>query len=1134
METPNKAQEEFINSKNSNVLVSASAGSGKTYSMIKKLLDLLCSQKTPISSLLVLTFTEAAASEIKQRLYNEISSMISLCNGDDRKFLQKQLDNINNAEIGTLHSVCKKLIVKYFYELDISPDFSVMSEKESKYLLDSVINDVFEERILNNDEEFFQLYDCYNSKRNDTTIKSIIIQLINYINNKNNYQSWLNQTIEKSFNLDLNNNSVCKYLLDISKQKISKFKTVINDLITMAKNEAYDKYIEFLYNRFQFIDEICCVNKFTEFIKVINNPLLKKPSVSKKMSASELEFDEIVSGVNKQLSDTLKHIRADLIFDSEAEICKNFELCKINVDKIIELVQTIKERYNFLKHKKNYLDFNDLEDKMIELLNSTEIVNTLKTTYKYIFFDEYQDINEKQEKILLSIVSGDNYYMIGDVKQSIYAFRQSSPKIFIDKFNKFKEDNIANKVINFNKNQRSDRNILEFNNFVFDTLITEDTIGIDYKSNSRFDSINGFEKTNVDIKVINNKSDSEEDEDIDKDRQEAIVIANSIADILTKTKKDGTRFTFRDIAIILRKRGSFLKTLCQVLKDMQIPITTTLSSDFFGSFEISLMLSILRVVSNYQNDIATAVVLKNLFDLDEKSLLKIRQSTNYRNFYECVDAYNIDDDIKVKLVNFRNFLNISRQKISQMNLCEFIEDVISEYKLLEFMKSLPSGDEREYNLYEFLLLLDNDSYKFNIDKFLEYVDFISKDSALQKIGVSGNSIEICTIHHSKGLEYPAVIIGGMGKKFSLNKDTNDMIINEKFGIGLKAIDNQNRLLSETLIRKACKQDNKQSEINEEIRLLYVAMTRPKEYLCMVGQYYVDNIVANKTKPIYSSNNYFDMIFKAVDNSELLDFNNLSNFTINSNLESIANVEIIKLNEIIDDAHILDNKNIIGGIDVDLKNEILKVYKNKPNLQSFTIKNTVTNILKEESDYENLNYIPKKLDVTDSLISKDYLKIGTAYHSVMQNLKFTESKSDIENLINGMMISGELQEDVVKDIKVSEIFNAKENLKELILNADCVYREKQFLMQENYNKIVKNSDNNTRVIIQGVIDLVIVKDGEAILIDYKTNRSANIQELIDNYSIQLQIYKHAFEKATNIKINKLFLYSFYLNKLIEVK
>ena len=155
METPNKAQEEFINSKNSNVLVSASAGSGKTYSMIKKLLDLLCSQKTPISSLLVLTFTEAAASEIKQRLYNEISLMISSCAGDDRKFLQKQLDNINNAEIGTLHSVCKKLIVKYFYELDISPDFAVMSEKESKYLLDNVINDVFEERILNNDEEFF-------------------------------------------------------------------------------------------------------------------------------------------------------------------------------------------------------------------------------------------------------------------------------------------------------------------------------------------------------------------------------------------------------------------------------------------------------------------------------------------------------------------------------------------------------------------------------------------------------------------------------------------------------------------------------------------------------------------------------------------------------------------------------------------------------------------------------------------------------------------------------------------------------------------------------------------------------------------------------------------------------------------
>lgn len=1133
--SPNKEQISFIESKNSNVLVSASAGSGKTYTMIQKLIHLIAEEKTPINSLLVLTFTEAAASEIKQRLYNEISNLINDVSAENREFLQKQLDNINDAEIGTLHSVCKKIIIKYFYELEISPDFSIVSEKESKYLLDNAISDVFENKILADDEMFFDLYDCYNAKRNDTSLKQMIVQLLGYLSNKIDHDDWLDKNIENSFNLDLNQNSVCKYLFEISKYKIGLFEETIDELIMNAKLSGFDRYLDFLYQRMQLIDELSSVDNFVQFAKIIwDLNLLKKPNALRNSSAEEIQFEERVSNFHKEFGDAIKKIQADIMFDNVEDIQQNFALAKKNICKIIETVYEIKSRYEDLKKHKNYLDFNDLEDKMIELLKSTEVKSSLQKNYRYVFFDEYQDINEKQERILSEIVSGDNYYMIGDVKQSIYAFRQSSPKIFIEKFNAFKSDNVKNKVINFNKNYRSDKNILEFNNFIFDKLITEKTIGIDYKNNSRFDSVSEFIKCNVDLKVIDGINESEEDVEIDKDRNEAIVIADTIANILTKTKNDGTRYTYRDIAIILRKRGSFLKTLCQVLQSMQIPISTTINNDFFSTFEINLLLSILKVVSNYKDDISLCVVLKNLFYIDEKQLLKIKAATSSKYFYECVESYMSEDDIRDKILKFFQFIDKSRLALAKSSLYDFMESVIAEYDLFNYIKSLPNGEERQNNVFEFLSLLDNDMYKFNIDKFIEYVEFISKDASLQQIGISGNSVQICTIHYSKGLEYPAVILAGLGKKFSLNKDTNDMIINDKFGIGLKAIDNQNRVLKETLIRNACKMDNRQSELNEEIRLLYVALTRPKEYLCLIGEYDLEKLLSNSKKGIYSATNYFDMIFKTMESQDLYKFLSKDNFVLNEGTGADVKVEIIKNESIINDINNEYNNNVVGISDQILEKCLQDIYQNPPNLETFTIKNTVTNILKEESDYENLNYIPKELNVNDKIVTKDYLKIGTAYHTIMQNLDFTESMEEIEQLIDNLICNGDINTATRKDINVNEIWKAKETLRPFIMNAESVYKEKQFVMQENYNKLVKNSDNNTKVIIQGVIDLVVVKDGETLLIDYKTNRTSNEQELISNYRLQLEIYKLAFENATNCHVDKKFLYSFYLNKLIEVK
>lgn len=1126
---PNKEQQEFIDSSNCNVLVSASAGSGKTSTMIQKLLQILEKNKLPITSLMVVTYTNASASEMKQKLFNEISKLIS--NTDDlemKSYFKKQIENINNAEIGTLHAICKKLIVKYFYEIGQSPDFSLLSERESKYLLDNAIQDVFTKHITSNDEDFYELYDCYNSKRNDLNLKQMCMQLFNYINTKIDYISWRNDFLNSSYSDDLNSNDACNYVFVYYKSILQEYSSWIKTLKLKANALGLEKYFAFLDFRFQFVDEFNKAKDFTTSSKVIFNlNLPNKPTKSKNADVDETDFDEEIDKFNKRFSDTIKRLKSDYVCDSLEDLKSNLNFAKKNLIKLFDIVEEIKENYSQVKKFKNVLDFNDLENLMLELLKNEQIKESLKSSYNCVFVDEYQDINDKQEEILLNLVSKDNYYMIGDVKQSIYAFRQSSPKIFISKFQSFSKDGVENRVINFNTNYRSDKNILEFNNYVFDTLITENTIGINYKENARFVSEKELAGCRVNLNIINI-----DNEESDKEKSEALVVANEIADLLTKTKSDGEKFTYKDIAIILRQRGTFVKTLFDTLTSLQIPVMTKINNDFFSTSEVNLLISILKVVSNFKNDIAIATVLKNLFEVSEKELLCIKNS-NDSDFYNCVMTYSANDKIKAKIDKFFDFIEKSKIFLANHTIYEFLNNVVDGFEIILKFKSLPNGEEKESNILEFLILSDNDNYKYNIDKFLDYLDFVSKEKSLQIVGNGGNAVQICTIHYSKGLEYPAVILAGLGKKFQLNKDSSDIIINGRFGVGLKSIDSTKRIVTETIVRNACKLENKKSELDEEIRLLYVAMTRPKEYLTLIGQYNLEKYETNKFKSIYSSANFLEMIFKSFDNLYNSHFINKKEFVINEDLPSQAKINIINLSDIEFKKLSENNQVIIGNEDEKLLKTLLNVYNSKPNLETFTIKNTVTNILKEESDYENLNFMPNKLDATDVVENKDFLKIGTAYHSVMQELTFNENKEEIEILIDGLVQENIIALDIKNEIRVNEILKAKEVIGNLIKNADVVYKEKQFLLQESYNKLVKNTDNNTKVIVQGIIDLVVVRGENAVLIDYKTNRTSNKDLLKNQYRLQLEIYKLAFEKATNITINKTYLYSFYLGELIEI-
>lgn len=1126
---PNEQQQEFLDTSNCNVLVSASAGSGKTSTMIQKLASIILNDKVPVSTLLVVTYTNAAASEIKLKLYNELSKLMTTADEKSREFLQKALDNINNAEIGTLHAICKKLIVKYFYKLEISPDFDLLSDKESKYLLDTSISNVFERHISSGDEEFFELYDCYNSKRNDVHLKSMCLTLYNYKCAKIGYSEWKNDFLNSSYDDDLKRNSAGVYLVEHYRKYFLRFSSQILGLLSRAKGLGLQKQIDFLTSRMQFVDEISRVDSFETAVKVVGNlSLPNKPQKSKNADIDECEFDEDLSIFHKMFGDLLKKFKEDITSTNIDEIKESILSSKKNVIKLMDIVEEIECEYASIKTRRNSLDFNDLEDKMLDLLNDNEVREALKKQYSYIFVDEYQDINDKQESILLSLVSGNNYYMIGDVKQSIYAFRQSSPKIFISKYNQFASDGKDNKLINFNANYRSDRNILEFANMVFDNVIRKDTIGIDYAGDARFESEKKYVGCNTTLNIIDGN-----DELDDKEEAECLIIAREILRLVQEKKPDGGNYTYGDIAVILRSRGTFVRTLTDMLSSMQIPVSASINSDFFSTSEIQLLISILRVVSNYQDDISISVVLKNLFDVTDQELMDIRAVDENSAFYECVRKYSGNDIISNKITRLFEFINNSRLKLLTHTINDFLTGVVDEFDIIQKIKVLDNGREKESNILEFLSISNNENYEYNLDKFLEYLDFIGKESSLQHLGSDGNAVQICTIHHSKGLEYPIVILGGMGKTFQLNKDSGNIIINSTFGVGLKSIDNKSRTLKETIIRNACKLDNSKSEIDEEIRLLYVAMTRAKEKLSLVGVYNISNIENSKRKNIYQSKNYLDLVFKSIENAYIHSFSSKKQFRIGEDKPSAVDVNIFGSEDFDASFQKPEKSIILDAVDKELIEKLNTVYQKAPNVETTTIKNTVTNILKEESDYENLNSRPRNLDMRDHVESQDVLKVGTAYHSVMQMLNFSENKADIERIISMLVAENKIEKEISKYIETDKISRAIEVLKDMILNADRVYKEKQFLLCENYNKLLSSTDNNTKVIVQGIIDLVVEMGDNVYLIDYKTNRGMTEEELVNEYKLQLKIYAHAFECATGKSVTRCYLYSFHMGKLIEV-
>ena len=1195
-----KEQEDAIYKKNSNILVAAAAGSGKTAVLVERIIQKILNDGIDIDKLLVVTFTNAAASEMRERVLEAIYKKID--EEPENKELQKQVILLGKADICTIHSFCLEVIKNNFFEIDLSANFRIGTEEEIELLKQEVIEDVFEELYESEDENFAKLVNTYTGYRGDEALKDIVLKIYRFMQSAPFPNEWLIEKIN-DFKADEKNKDFSKSIW--GEVLIESLKEEIIDGINSLKiiQSKIEKYIELEKYYLTIVSDIEILEtlyektemSWDEAYKFVNEIKFKSWPVDRKITLDAK--DEAKKARDTVKNKLMKNAKETLVYDSKNaynDIYKMYEILKILKEVILEF----DKKFKLKKRERNIIDFNDIEHYALKILVKkdengnyvpTEVAKKYQEKFEEIAIDEYQDSNEVQEYILKTVSRGNNLFMVGDVKQSIYKFRQACPELFLDKYENYSLDgNEKGLKIQLFKNFRSRKNVLDITNTVFKNIMSKNLGDIEYNETEFLNLGADFDETRKDIlgkaelNIIELKKDYDEEEQdeilkenkyIEKEEVEAKLVANKIEEIISskvkvKDKKIGYReVTFKDIVILLRATSKVAPIYEKELLKRGIPVYSEASNEYLDTIEIQTIINVLKILDNPIDDISLVSVLRSeIGGFTDNELLKIRLCSRDTSFYESlkVAKNNLEGQIKEKLDDFIEKIENWREETDYLSLAELIWKIYTDTNFYNYVGLMPNGTIRQANLkmlFERAKEYEKTSFKglFNFIKFVEKLRSENSDmTAAKVIGENENVVRIMSIHKSKGLEFPIVILSGTSKKINLQDLNSNILLHQKMGIGPQYIDYEKMIEYSTSAKDAIKIIIKEETISEEMRILYVALTRAKEKLIITGtvkEYQKDLEKKQELLNVYNSENEKINPILLKKYISYLDWIEL--VILSGNLSNLIEVKKYSKNEILSLKSEV-RKEEIRKFDFDKKIDIDKIrkvfnwqYKEKI-ATMLPIKSTVSKIkeMKQESfieselDFENIN--KKEIGIeslTPSFMQEEEMisasKKGTLMHLFMQKINFKENYNleKLEELKQELIEKNIFTYEESKHINLNKVVNfTKSNIFEKIKNCSNIVIEKAFCKKILAREIYEEADNQT-ILVQGIIDLYAIKiNGEIILVDYKTDfvKDGNEESLVNKYLNQLKIYKEALEEALNKKVSEVYIYSLYLDKEIEVK
>ncbi len=1106
-------QREAFEDRGHNLLVSASAGSGKTTVMIKRIVDLMLEDETPISNFLVVTFTKASAADMKKKLIDE------LLKKQDNPFALEQIENVETSDISNLHSFCSRLISTYFYEVGIDPAYHIVDDTEASFLKEKALEKLFETKEKYGDLNFFEIFEIFQKKRSNKQLKEIIRKFNDFLNANIDGKEWFESTLNATHDKDLNKNLAA----NIINKKVCAMAAVdaekAYETAVLCKNAGQEKLYDFFMCYYEGLRTVNFNNSFMVNAKnLFDISIPRKPAVDKKKDGYE-EIGALATSVSDDLGDNLDNFKSNFVSCDEKILIEGIVVSKKRLEFLFELVCEFNEIYSALKKDVNGLDFNDLEKYALKILSNDAILSAVKQKYKYVFVDEYQDVNSVQEKIV-SLVSGhNNRFMVGDVKQSIYRFRLCDPDIFLQKYELYGKGGEFDKLIRLNCNFRSDKNILKFVDKVFCGAMTEEFGGVDYEKDAKFvaDEKNRDEQASVNLCYINTSLDKKEkseakgvysvknhieeySEEVKASIAEAKYVANEIKKL---TDRNGENpIAYKNIAILVGARNDAIEKFVDTLKSLDIPVAADEKRDVMEKNYVQEIVNFVKLLVNEKDDYVLFNVLKSrLFNFSEDEIVEIRKLDKNEKFHNTIMLYEKleSDALKQKIAAFIEKLKTFKIFAKIMQIKDLVYKIIEDFCLDKLNYASVNGEQITSDVDKFINVLPA------VDAFEFVLNYSNLSLEMDSEG-SGDAVKLMTIHKSKGIEFKVVFVVNTSNKFNFLSTRGSILFNKDYGVGMDFFDLVSRAQISTLPISAIRMIERRKLVEEQQRVFYVGLTRAIEKMYVICSKPIEKL--SKTFPERQdcyANWLEPIISKELDGEH----------DENINFEKFDILDLFEIRENKDTQLLFSTKQVspVNWFE----------YKDK-NSTKINLKNSVSKLLKNEI-FEKDEYENKIVFETDSS-SADR---GTIYHKVFQNIDF-KNLSEIDNQLKNIKENfSENEQKIIDENLIKNVLNMP--LFAEITQNNVIFKEREFYAKMPVSMIDKSANENDTFIMQGVIDLVVVKPEGLVILDYKTGSLDD--EKFEKYKFQLNCYADVAQRAFGKKVLQKFLCMIDLQKILEI-
>lgn len=1195
-------QLDAINGDGCSIMVSAAAGSGKTSVLVERLVRILSNRECNVSAdrMIVVTFTKDSASEMKQRLIKAITQKMEQEPNND--WLTKQHSMLQNARISTIHSFCFDLIRDNINSLNLSPNFKIVEPTEEKILCLQATQDAIENMYKDNQEEMLFLSQSICDKTDDN-LEKVLIDLYNFLVSVPFFEDWFKEKcIDYYSKDDIYNDTAMDSVFNSQIEVLKQILSLSDKAIELCEQSDDNKGLDILQTENEFFTK--CI-KFLQSDDKFNLDILNSLN-SYKFATLRLGSDNIFSDNIKKYRSSYKDllqnntkinfcILIDVIENYSQDKATNKRISKI----LLDLIKNIHKNLNVLKSEENVLGFSDAEQIAIQLLATkdqngnvvkSELAKNLSEYYQIIMIDEFQDSNNNQDLIFKMLSKGGtsekmgyNMFVVGDVKQSIYNFRLANPQNFINVMEYSKpynrESPYKNSYIKLNRNFRSSKEVIDFVNFIFENIMTDKVGEVVYNDDEKLIYGANYPHGNrcTEIPLIDTNKNSE-----------AEYIANTIKSMVDNgypvVERDGSTRKCRlsDFCMLFMSTTD-IDIYFEKLQELGLNVNFDQDEEYLKTREVSLLINMLKIVNNPMDNMAlTSIMMSPLFMFtpDDVAMIRLvdRNSSIYSSMIEVskdVEYTKYSKELVSKVTYMIDTLNKLRDLSANCTTAQLMSNIIEVTDLISIMQVYDTSEKRRRNVQILLKIAQNHDANSTtgISGFIRYINNIlesNEDINVKNNTVTSDSINMKTIHKSKGLEFPFVFLCNVDKNFNEIDISETIQKNFNYGLSYKLKDRTSLVEYTTVDRiRMCNQKRLETR-SEKMRLMYVALTRAKERLFIplsfdksskkvlnkVSNYiddiqYEGNITTTLTKNATSMGDWLLMVLCCCSKSKPL--RKFFELPIEDNyiLDCYPDIDIYEY-----------NPNVEASVDEDISIENIATFNINENLKQEVFNRCNFKYINDKAD------LPARISVSD-IVKSDNFKIkgspskedivqntiedlrtpnfmnssnltpaekGTAIHIVMQYCNFESLKKSPTDEINRLLDEGHLTQEQFNIIDIA-MFNRLilSDVFELIIN-NTIAREREFLVKvsdldfQNENISLYK---DTETMLQGCVDMIVFESDGATIIDYKTDNVFSMDILKERYSLQIELYRYAIQLVENVKVKRCLIYSMKLGKSIEV-